>query len=136
MAGIDLKITFNAKDVIKKTKLYSDRVLKEAKDELMTTALEIETEAKKGSPVDTGRLRSSVHVITKNTDSYTYKDKRGNNFNGAVNGTGADLNKLRLSVGTNVVYSPIQEAKNMFLRDAINKKGKGLVKRISDILNK
>lgn len=76
--------------------------------------LAIETRAKEYSPVDTGRLRSSIHAVAvgKGENSYTYNDERGNSYNGALDvarsNEGSDIGM----VGTNVEYAAEQEFGN------------------------
>ena len=59
-----------------------DQLEKEIQDEINKTALRIETEAKKNTPVDTGRLRSSIKI---------------------------DLRPLEAEIGTNVNYAAFVE---------------------------
>ena len=76
--------------------------------------LAIETRAKGYSPVDTGRLRSSIHAVAvgKGESGYTYSDERGNSYNGALDvarsNEGSDIGM----VGTNVEYAAEQEFRN------------------------
>jgi hypothetical protein len=76
--------------------------------------LAIETRAKGYSPVDTGRLRSSIHAVAvgKGESGYTYSDERGNSYNGALDvarsNEGSDIGM----VGTNVEYAAEQEFGN------------------------
>jgi hypothetical protein len=76
--------------------------------------LAIETRAKGYSPVDTGRLRSSIHAVAvgKGESAYTYSDERGNSYNGALDvarsNEGSDIGM----VGTNVEYAAEQEFGN------------------------
>ena len=76
--------------------------------------LAIETLAKQEAPVDTGRLRSSIHAVAvgQSEQNYPYVDNEGNAYNGALDdarnneGSGIGL------VGTNVEYAAEQEFGN------------------------
>lgn len=83
----------------------------ETRKVVLTTALvDIETYMKENAiPVDTGRLRSSIHTKFKSgmvagiqPTSETYKDDQGNVFDGRLD-TSIDLNSV--VVGTNVEYA-------------------------------
>jgi hypothetical protein len=73
--------------------------------------LAIESRAKDLSPVDTGRLRSSIHAVAVGTrDTFgSYNDEEGNSYDGnlktAANNEGTTIGM----VGTNVEYAPDQE---------------------------
>ena len=72
--------------------------------------LAIETRAKLGSPVDTGRLRSSIHAVAiGKSDEYRYSDNAGNSYDGALAEAGTEGNDGTGYVGTNVEYAPDQE---------------------------
>ena len=57
-----------------KLKKMSKQKRKQVDTELQTTALEIETGAKKRCAVDTGRLRASIHHIGSDLDYEIYTD--------------------------------------------------------------
>jgi phage gpG-like protein len=73
--------------------------------------LAIESKAKDLSPVDTGRLRSSIHAVAvgKPDEFGYYNDSNGQTFDGklksAVDNDGTNTGM----VGTNVEYAPDQE---------------------------
>lgn len=73
--------------------------------------LAIETRAKGYAPVDTGRLRSSIHAVgVGKADTFgAYNDTQGNTYDGklasAANNEGTTIGM----VGTNVEYAPEQE---------------------------
>ena len=56
------------KELQAKLNKYSEQKKRQVDTELQTTALEIETGAKKRCPVDTGRLRSSIHHRGRDLD--------------------------------------------------------------------
>lgn len=73
--------------------------------------LAIETRAKQNSPVDTGRLRSSIHAVAvgKGENTFSYNDKEGNTYNGALTDARSNEGSNIGMVGTNVEYAPEQE---------------------------
>jgi hypothetical protein len=76
--------------------------------------LAIESKAKDLSPVDTGRLRSSIHAVAvgKPDEFGYYTDKDGNTFDGKLK-TASDNEGSGIGmVGTNVEYAPDQEFGN------------------------
>ena len=88
---------------------YSEQKRKQVDAELQTTALEIETGAKKRCPVDTGRLRSSIHH------------------------RGSDLD---YEILTDVEYAAIMEAVKPYMFPAFEFAKPGLMQRISEILGR
>ena len=71
--------------------------------ELDKSGFRIETGAKERTIVDTGRLRSSIHVKTINTPKkHAYSDGKGNTF---VSVLDVIPKKLEAYVGTNVEYA-------------------------------
>lgn len=85
MASSSLSIELNGiSGLLDRAKLLVPRIRAGVQETVATTALLIETDAKVFAPVDTGRLRSSIH---------------------------ADIapNGLSAVVATNVSYAPIQE---------------------------
>lgn len=74
-----------------------------AQDELHKSGMNIETAAKQEVPVDTGRLRSSIHFESSEINrSFTYADQRGNSYSGKFNVT---PRPLEVYAGTNVEYA-------------------------------
>lgn len=89
---------------------YKGKVTAEVADVINQGLLAIETRAKLESPVDTGRLRSSIHAVAiGKTDTFTYGDDEGNVFDGALSEPGTQGNEGTGYVGTNVEYAPEQE---------------------------
>lgn len=74
-----------------------------AQDEMHKSGLNIETSAKQDVPVDTGRLRSSIHIESNKVNrSFSYSDKDGNTFSGKLS---VDPRPLEVYIGTNVEYA-------------------------------
>lgn len=57
--GMSIKIPFDLSEV-------GEDIIREVDDEILATALEIETLAKEKVPFDTGRLRSSINTVRNN----------------------------------------------------------------------
>jgi hypothetical protein len=64
--------------------------------------VEVETKAKKEVPVDTGRLKNSIHVATKGK-KFNYKDSLGKSYDGTAKSV--DLDTYDIAVGSNVPYA-------------------------------
>lgn len=105
--------------------------------ELSLTAVEIESSYKVNVPLQTARLRTSIHTETKNKKGYSYGDKKGNTYNGSFQ-TKAELNQVL--VGTNVQYAGIIEQKGgktkgqNALKNAFETHTKGIESRIARII--
>jgi hypothetical protein len=52
--------------------------------------------------VITGRLRSSIHSETTNSDNYQYSDQAGGSFDGSLN---TEILENEIALGTNVNYA-------------------------------
>ena len=96
---------------------------KEMQDHVNETALLIETDAKHTVPVITGRLRSSIHMESKNMNT--------NSTAGNLGGVTEDLTAL---VGTNVEYAASVEERKPYLEPALNGKARGFIEGIKRIL--
>jgi len=86
---------------------YGEEQEQKTKHNLEESGLKIESDAKldltKNAHVDTGRLRSSVHMESSTTNrNYTYSDGTGNSFNGSL---GVNPDNLEVYIGTNVEYA-------------------------------
>ncbi len=80
---------------------------KEVSKEIYNTALvDVESYMKKETniPVDTGRLRASIHTKRVGKPTHTYTDREGNSFNGTLTG---NVSRDQVIVGTNVEYAEI-----------------------------
>lgn len=73
------------------------------------SAFKLEAMMKRRCPVDTGRLRASIHTTLFNqTPAFSYSDKKGNTFDGSFGH--APKTALTALVGTNVEYAIYIEA--------------------------
>lgn len=69
-------------------------------------ALDLLSRIQARTPVDTGRLRNSFHVIMPNSsfDRFAYTDRTGRGFDGSLDG--ATTGPFEAGVGSNVEYGP------------------------------
>jgi HK97 gp10 family phage protein len=103
---ITLSIPEKDKEKMMKSVLeVSGRVTKEMTNVINQGMLAIETRAKEFSPVDTGRLRSSIHAVPYGkADNYQYQ------FGDGSLGVAKDNDRKPFAfVGTNVEYAQAQE---------------------------
>lgn len=123
--------------LISKMKQTQEEIHSAIKKGIDRTAIAIESDAKRKITTDghiiTGRLRASIHAELKNDQSFSYKDKKGQEFDGALE---EELGKQEAVVGTNVHYAPYIEygtkytAADSFLGWAALKHGKLIADRI------
>jgi hypothetical protein len=77
---------------------------------LLSIALELLRRISMRTPVKTGRLRNSFHLVEPGqTDSYQYNNDLGQTFDGTLSEEGAP-GPLEVLVGTNVLYALAIEA--------------------------
>lgn len=114
---------------------YVSEKTKELVDETNKAALNVERGAKKRAQVDTGRMRSSIHIIpVDSTDTnFQYSDNEGNTFDGA---SGESTGHEESAVVTNVDYAPKQEAINPFMVPAWEEERKNYISNVKKILRK
>ena len=113
-----------------------EEFLRKFTQEIITTGLEVETDAKlkltTDEHIDTGRLRASIHTEYKGHTSHNYSDMEGNSFQGALN---LRLRELDVIVGTNVVYAQKIERLDSYLFWAFEKNKAPLTRRLRNIIN-
>jgi len=139
MAGGGVRIEWNDKDVINKMRaIYNSET--RVRDELVYVGLETERLSKEAVPVDTGRLKTSIHVQTKQSGGHSYQDSAGNTFDGRMN---VQLEDTDVAVGTNVNYAEkIHERGGRggkgqdFLLNAFNASRTNLLNRLAKALRK
>lgn len=120
MTGFTVNITGIAQ-AQKELNKYVSRKTKELVDETNKAALKVERGAKRRAPVDTGRLRSSIHAVPTNS-----VDEE----------TGVRTGKEDSAVVTNVVYAPFQEFINPYLFPAWENERKEYIENVKRILRK
>lgn len=70
-----------------------------------TAFVSVETYMKRNDiPVDTGRLRASIHTKSIQKEMHSYQDEDGNTFNGTLT---TSINRDTVAVGTNVEYAEL-----------------------------
>jgi len=101
-------------------------------DLLNITGLDIAREAKKASPVITGRLRSSIHPKTRPTETFIYTDSDGKAFDGTITEQVKDGKEV--VVGTNVTYAKKMELKHSYLKKGLDAAMPALKRRQESLL--
>lgn len=82
---------------------FATRANASIRDIVSAHALDLEARVKTRTPVDTGRLRASIHtVLPLHTSNHKYRDRTGRSFDGALGMTAGVLEAI---VGTNVTYA-------------------------------
>lgn len=77
------------------------------RDVLMSHGLEFLRRVVLRTPVRTGRLRNSIHLVPPDSgDAYQYADGQGRKFDGTL---AIRTGPLEVAVGTNVVYAVVVE---------------------------
>lgn len=138
---MSVSVDIDLKDVLKDFAKFEKDVQKAVIDEVKITGFEIESLYKIAVPVDTGRLRSSIHTETAESNSFSYSDNQGQTFNGGF--SQKPKNELETFVGSNVQYAAIiennggkgQKGKDA-LKQAAEQSIKGLPDRLSAIINR
>lgn len=135
MNGISIEL--DVKDILKDFKNFTPDVQKNVKDELRLSGLDIESAYKIAVPVDTGRLRSSIHNETKDFQNFVYADSTGQKFNGGFSLKAQ--NELEVLIGTNVEYSEIieqQGGKNQVGQNALQQAFEQVSEKLPERLGK
>lgn len=101
-------------EIVQSVLKYEGTITKEVVGVMNQALLAIETRAKEEAPVDTGRLRSSIHAVPvgKSENTFPYSDNEGNNYNGALASAANNEGTTIGMVGTNVEYAAEQEFGN------------------------
>ena len=134
----DTSVTLDPKSLAKVMKRLQDieRNLNPAPrtplgDLIKITALDIATNAKKRSPVKTGRLRASIHAKFKPTESYVYTDNEGKIHTDSLKEPIQEGKEA--VVGTNVVYAFKQENRSGYLQGGVNDSRPALERRLKSL---
>jgi len=134
---MSVKLELKADQLIKKFDGLTEEIQKAMIDELRVTGFMIESAYKIGVPVDTGRLRSSIHTEHSDQTSFSYSDSKGNTFEGSL---GYRLKPTQVVVGTNVEYAGVIEYKGGktkgkgALLTAFEAETKGLPERLAKLI--
>lgn len=130
---------------------------REVSKEIYNTALvDVESfmKTKTNIPVDTGRLRASIHTKRIGKPNHQYTDREGNSYNGTITG---QVSREQVIVGTNVEYAEymnerggggkysrrtVKGAKRPkgygkgFFNKAVENGEKRLIERMEDLINR
>lgn len=87
--------------------------LNQVKNAVKSAGFVADRNAKKLAPVDTGRLRASIHPEFKDTASFTYAVPGVGTFSGKLDEK--PKNDFSVIIGSNVSYAEKQEKKHKFL---------------------
>jgi carbon monoxide dehydrogenase subunit G len=117
---------------------FLQSLVKKIVGEIRVTGAMVETDYKREVPVDTGRLRSSIHMQHSDNQGHTYSDNQGRMFDGTLP-TKAD--RYTVFVGTNVEYATrielgqtkTQKGKKA-LENAFEKNTRGLIGRLEKLI--
>jgi len=122
---------------------YRGEAKKAIKRAVDRTALAVETDARKKLKGDrhiiTSRLFSSIHAETKQGQTFSYKNNKGESFDGKLH---EPFNEMEAITGTNVHYAPYIEfgtkyiSSDPFLGYAAVVQDKKLPERVTEELNK
>lgn len=113
-----------------KVRNYRAKVHRNLSNEIQATALEIDRGAKREVPVDTGRLRASIHPQFKSTTGFQYADGEGGLFDGLIQ---VNLGIFEAIVGTNVQYAQKIEDQTQFLETASKSAQRSFEQRLKKI---
>ena len=103
-------------------------------DLIKITALDISTNAKRRSPVKTGRLRASIHAKFKPTETFVYSDNEGQTYTDSLREPIQEGKEA--VVGTNVDYAFRQENLKGFLQGSVMDSQPTLKRRLKSLAEK
>jgi hypothetical protein len=116
-----------------KMKAWQKKTKENVIKEIGYSAISIESDAKRLVPVDTGRLRASIHNETYPRSNFNYSAD-GKSYDGALN---VALKKGFFVIGTNVNYAESVERKNKaFLFPALEKNRKILIQNVKKAIRR
>ena len=98
---------------LKRFKRIRKDKLEQVKRAVKSAGFVADRNAKKLSPVDTGRLRASIHPEFKDTASFNYSVAGAGTFSGKLDEKPKD--DFSVIIGSNVSYAEKQENKHKFL---------------------
>jgi len=136
MSGIDVTLDPKSLQNVLKRLQKIERVLNPAPrtplgDLVKITALDIATNAKKRTPVITGRLRSSIHPKFKPTETFIYSDNEGKTYTDSLKEPIEEGKEA--VVGTNVDYAFKIENSRGFLYGGVKDSEPKLKRRLESL---
>jgi len=133
-----MAVEFEIKGLVADIEKYSQEVQRKCIEEIRVTGALIETDYKLNVPVDTGRLRSSIHTKHSDYKAHNYSDNKGQMFDGTLS---IEPNDFQAVTGTNVEYATKIElsggkvkGKNA-LATAFEKNTRGLPSRLAKLIS-
>lgn len=96
------EINLEIKGLVKKFEAMPETIKKAMMEELILTAIMIESTYKIGVPVDTGRLITSIHTEYIGQTNYSYSDNEGNSYYGSFK---SKPKEGQVIIGSNVEYA-------------------------------
>ena len=116
----DIKVKLDTTEAVAKIKAYQSGMEEKLVKLVKETGFRIHRLAVKPPiPVDTARLKSSIHPVFHGGGSYKYTDDMGRAFDGSLKEKPA--NPFEVIVGTNVEYAFDVESRVPFLNPAFQK---------------
>lgn len=134
---MSVKLELNIKGLVDKFDTMPEEIQKSMIHELRLTGFMIESNYKIAVPVDTGRLKTSIHTEHSDIRSFNYSDSKGSTYNGTL---GFNLKPTQVIVGTNVEYASKIEYKGgktkgkRALLEAFEKETAGLPERLAKLI--
>lgn len=134
---MSVKLELNIKGLVKKFDTMPEEIQKAMIQELRLTGFMIESKYKIAVPVDTGRLKTSIHTEHSDIRAFNYSDSKGNTYNGSL---GLSLKPTQVVIGTNVIYASKIEYQGgktkgkAALLEAFEKETKGLSERLAKLV--
>ena len=108
-----ITVKIDARKGLKRFKGIRKDALEKVKNAVKVAGFVVDRNAKKLAPVDTGRLRASIHPEFKDTASFTYAVPGVGTFSGKLDEKPKD--DFSVIIGSNVSYAEDQEKKHKFL---------------------
>lgn len=132
-----IKVDIPTAEIVRLTRKlasYGEAQEQNAMDELHAAGLNVESGAKKLVNVDTGRLRSSIHMESSEVNpTFEYNDNEGRSFDGSLD---VSPGWMEVYVGTNVDYAIYQEQMSPYLVPAWEQERVKLIARLKAELRK
>ena len=131
----DITVKLDTTEAVAKIKAYQSGKVGALEKLIKETAFRIhELAVKPPIPVDTGRLRASIHPVFHGGGSYKYTDKPGRAFDGTLREKPS--NPLEAIVGTNVEYAFDVESRVPYLNPAFQKAKSEFDNKVSKMFKK
>ncbi|MAE81198.1 MAG: hypothetical protein CMB80_00575 [Flammeovirgaceae bacterium] len=131
----DIKVKLDATEAVAKIKAYQAGKVKALEKLITETGFRIHRLAVKPPiPVNTARLKSSIHPVFYGGGSHKYTDDTGRAFDGSL--SEKPSTPLEVIVGTNVEYAFDVESRVPFLNPAFQKAKAEFDNKVSKMFKK